>query len=371
MIKILHIPNYYPPHIGGIEEVCYSIVSGLPDYNHRVICFNDEKTTGRAPYEGVDVVRCGVVKKLFSQSLSFSFFKELKKILKKFEPDIVHFHTPNPLSSVYLLLLLPRKIQLFVHWHSDIVAQDLLYLFYRPIEKYLLRRADKILATSQAYVSASKPLFPWQDKLTVIPNTVNTAKLQEKEGDKKEIWKIKELYGNKKIVFTFGRHVPYKGLKYLIDAVPLISEEAVILVAGKGPLSDELKHRATTYPAVHFMGRLSDDELRCYLYASDVFAFPSITRNEAFGVALAEAMYCGLPSVTFTIPGSGVNWVCPDKETGLESENSNVQALADAINLLLADTFLKKKLGMNASKRIREQFTIEAIKTDLIQIYNT
>jgi glycosyltransferase involved in cell wall biosynthesis len=368
MKRVLHIPNYYPPHIGGIEEVCYSIVSGLSGYEHRVICFHDERTTQKDRYEGVEIVRCGVVKKFFSQSISFSFFKELKKLLREFVPDIVHFHAPNPLSSVYLLLLLPRKTRLIVHWHSDIIEQDVLYLFYRPIEKHLLKRADRILVTSPAYVSGSKPLLACRDKLTVVPNTVNRDKLQKKETDEDEIRKIKARYGGKKIVFTFGRHVPYKGLQYLIEAAPLISEEAVIIIAGEGALSEELKRKSASF-AVHFIGCLSDDELRYYLYASDLFVFPSVTRNEAFGVALAEAMLCGLPAVTFTIPGSGVNWVCIAGETCLESENGNVPALAASINQLLADDSLRKRLGINAFKRAKENFTMDVIRENLIRLY--
>jgi glycosyltransferase involved in cell wall biosynthesis len=370
MKKILHISNYYPPHIGGIEEVCYTIVSGIPGYDHRVICFHDEKTTKKDLYEGVEVVRCSVVKKLFSQSVSFSFFKELKKMLKEFDPDIVHFHAPNPLCSVYLLPLLPKKTYLILHWHGDITEQDLLYTFYHPIEKRLLKRADKILVTSPTYTPGSKALHPWLSKIEVIPNTVNINKLQKRREDDDAARKIKEAYRQKKIIFTFGRHVPYKGLKYLIDAAPLISDEAVIIIAGKGPLSDELKKRAGSLSSVHFIGRLTDDELRHYLYAADVFAFPSITRNEAFGIALAEAMYCGLPAVTFTIPDSGVNWVCIKEETGLESPNGDAQALAASLNKLLADPFLRRKLGTNASKRVRENFIIEAIREDLIRLYS-
>ena len=368
MKKILHIPNYYPPHIGGIEDVCHSIVSGVPDCHHQVICFNDKKMTQRDVYEGVEIIRCGVLKKLFSQSLSLSLLGELKKILCEFNPDVVHFHTPNPLSSVYLLAQLSKKIKLIVHWHSDIIEQDLLYTFYRPIEKRLLKRADKILVTSPTYVSGSKALHSLQEKLEVIPNTVKINKLQKQEGDDKEIERIKNLYGRKKIIFTFGRHVPYKGLQYLIDAVPFISEDAVVVIAGGGPLSGELKNRSTS-SSVYFINHLTDDELRYYLYASDVFAFPSITRNEAFGVALAEAMYCGLPSVTFNIPHSGVNWVCINNETGLESENGNIQALADAINKLLSDSILREKLSANATKRVIEKFTINAIKDNLIKLY--
>jgi glycosyltransferase involved in cell wall biosynthesis len=369
MKKILHIPNYYPPHIGGIEDVCYSIVMGLPDYTHQVICFNDKKTDETDIYEGITVIRCGIVKKLFSQSLSISFYGRLKRLFAEFKPDIVHFHTPNPLGSVYLLSLIPENIRLIVHWHSDIVEQGFLYAFYRPIEKKLLQRADKILVTSPAYVSGSKPLSPWKNKLQVIPNTVNTRKLTLKEGDTRAVEKIGNRYAGKKIIFTFGRHVPYKGLAYLIDAVRDISSECEFVIAGKGPLTEHLK-KMSDAPNLHFIGKLSDDELRNYLYAAYIFAFPSVTRNEAFGIALAEAMYCGLPAVTFTIPDSGVNWVCIDKETGLESENGNSKALAGAIDRLLKDPALREKLSLNAAKRVREFFVIEAIKSDLHSIYN-
>jgi len=367
--KILHIPNYYPPHIGGIEDVCYSIVTALPEFEHQVICFHDQKQTTKETLEGIQVTRCGVWKKLFSQSVSFSFYSELKRIFKTFDPDIVHFHTPNPLSSVYLLSLLPKKTELIVHWHSDIIEQNFLYLFYHPVENRLLKRADKIVATSPTYIFGSKPLQTWRSKVIVIPNTVNESKLQKREEDEKAVAEIKRLYGEKKIIFTFGRHVPYKGLKYLIEAVPLISNEAVIVIAGKGPLSDSLKETAKNFSNIHFIGRLEENTLRQYLYAADVFAFPSITRNEAFGIALAEAMYCGLPSATFTIPDSGVNWLCLNEKTGLESENGNVQAFATTINKMLKDDVLRKQLGENAHRRIKAYFVSGSIKENLLNLY--
>lgn len=367
MKKILHIPNFYPPHIGGIEDVCHSIILSMPEYQHMVICFNDEKVTCDDFFENIRVIRCGVFKKLFSQPLSFAYFGELKKILKEFDPDIVHFHTPNPLGSVYLLSQLPHKTKFIVHWHSDIVAQKLLSKFYFPIEQNLLKRADHILITSPSYVFGSKSLSRWQYKLKVIPNTVEIRKLQIQKGDEEDIEKIRKNYNNKKIVFTFGRHIPYKGLQYLVDAEALISEDAVIVIAGQGPLTSKLKKMSS--PAIHFPGRLSNKELRCYLYAADIFAFPSITRNEAFGIALAEAMYCGLPAVTFTIQNSGVNWVCPDGETGLEVENGNIQAFAKAVNMLLKDPKLRKQLGENASERVKKFFTPDAVRRDLIDIY--
>jgi len=369
--KILHIPNYYPPHIGGIEDVCCSIVTSSPEFEHQVICFHDQKQTVTEMREEVSVTRCGVWRKLFSQSVSFSLYKELKNAFKTFDPDIVHFHTPNPLSSVYLLLLLPKKTELIVHWHSDIIEQDFLYVFYHPIESRLLKRANKIVATSPTYIAGSKPLQLWNHKITVIPNTVNENKLQKRAEDETAIARIKQLYAGKKIIFTFGRHVPYKGFKYLIEVASLISNDTAIVIAGKGPLTESLKKSAIHLSNVHFIGRLDDDALRHYLYAADIFAFPSITRNEAFGIALAEAMFCGLPAVTFTIPDSGVNWLCLNEETGLESENGNVQQFVNAINRMVNDDVLRKQLGFNAHERIKHFFVTEVIKSDLLNLYKT
>ena len=62
-----------------------------------------------------------------------------------------------------------------------------------------------------------------------------------------------------------------------------------------------------------------------------MFCFPSISKNEAFGLALAEGMYYEKPAVTFTIPGSGVNYVSLNRVTGIEVENRNVEKYADAM----------------------------------------
>ena len=124
-------------------------------------------------------------------------------------------------------------------------------------------------------------------------------------------------------------------------------------------------------PRVHFVGRIPDDELKYYLHAADVFAFPSVTRAEAFGVALAQAMYCGLPAVTFTIPASGVNYVSRGGETGIEVPNGDTQAFAAAIEKLLEDDGLREKMGKSGRARIERHFTIGTVREKIARIYET
>lgn len=373
MKKILHIPNYYPPHVGGIEDVCYQIVTGLKgSFDQKVICFNDKKNTEIGEYEGVEIIRSGVWKKIFSQSISFKYYKELKRVIEEYNPDFIHLHLPNPFVSILLMKLLPENTKLILHWHSDIIElkQQLIYFFYRYFEKKILKRAYKIITTSPNYLEHSKPLRNFKNKGVVIANSIDYKKLLKKEDDDEEIRKIKEKYNNKKIIFAFGRHVKYKGYEYLIDAAPFISSEAVLVIAGKGELTDKLKERAKDKEKeIYFSGRISDDELRWYLYASDIFAFPSITKNEAFGLALAEALYTGLPAVTFTIQGSGVNWVSINEETGLEAKNRDSKGYAENINRLLGDDELRFTLGQNARQRVEDTFVWDKIQDKVFDLY--
>ena len=368
----MHIPNFYPPHIGGIEDVCHGIISVTSNigFEHQVMCFHDKPFTQVDNYKGIKVTRSGVVRKLFSQAISFSYRKELKAIFQEFMPDIVHFHTPNPLASVYLLTVLPAQTKLILHWHSDVVAQSFLYFFYRPIEQMLLKRASKILVTSPTYILGSKALCQQNlEKLLVIPNTISREKLQLNEDERNDVEAIRKYYLNKKIVFFFGRHVPYKGLEHLICGIDQLCTDAIVVIAGQGPLTEKLQALAQG-TNIHFVGQLSESQLRIYLHAADVFAFPSITRNEAFGVALAEAMYCGLPAVTFTIESSGVNWVNIANETGLEVKNGDEKAFVEAINRLLKDDLLRKHFGGKAKERISAFFVPEAIVSDVVHLYN-
>lgn len=88
----------------------------------------------------------------------------------------------------------------------------------------------------------------------------------------------------------------------------------------------------------------------------DIYCFPSITKNEAFGLALAEGMYFEKPAVTFTITGSGVNYVCLNGKTGIEVENRNVEKYAEALMELASDNELRKKYGREGRKRVKENF---------------
>jgi N-acetyllactosaminide 3-alpha-galactosyltransferase/rhamnosyl/mannosyltransferase len=108
--------------------------------------------------------------------------------------------------------------------------------------------------------------------------------------------------------------------------------------------------------------------INSFLSKCDVFCLPSISRNEAFGLVLVEALYFGKPLVTTNVEGSGMNYVNKDGETGFVVEPKNTKTLAEAINKILSDEDLYKRLSQNAKKRFNE-FKIEAIGDKIINLY--
>lgn len=358
MKKILQITNYMYPHIGGIEQVSRDILDCTKDiYEERILCFNHEKGNCIDEVDGVTVTRVNCQVKISSQQIALSFGKYLKNELKIFNPDIVIFHYPNPFEAFYLTRYLKNKKFIFIlYWHLDITKQKILGKLFSSQNKKLLKYADRIVATSPNYIDGSRWLSTYKDKCRIIPCCVNSKRLEYNENHLNIAEIIRKKYYSKKICFAFGRHVEYKGIEFLIKASKLLDDSFIVLIGGTGPLTDKLKKLASNMNNVVFLGRIDDDNLKGYLLACDVFCFPSITKNEAFGIGLAEAMFYSKPCVTFTIPGSGVNYVSLNNVTGIEVENRNFEAYAEAIKKISSDQSLMDFFGKNAKKRIDNLF---------------
>ena len=191
-----------------------------------------------------------------------------------------------------------------------------------------------------------------------MPYAIDEKRLVISDDEIKVAMEIRKKYEGKILGFFIGRHVPYKGLQYLLEASACMRGDKMhFLIACTGELTQELKTLSANDPKVEFVGRVTDSQWRSYLYACDIFCFPSITRNEGFGLAQAEAMYYGKPVVTFTIPGSGVNFVTQNGITGIECPNSDSMAYADALLRLANDPELRKKMGEAGRQRVLDNFT--------------
>jgi glycosyltransferase involved in cell wall biosynthesis len=370
MANIVHFGKYYFPDAGGIESVTVSLAKGAVNegYAVSVVCFEKTAASNQKIIDGVQVIRVPIGILLASQPLGVKYFFQCLAAAKK--ADLVHLHVPNMLGALCALFI-PAKVKLLVHWHSDVINKGFLGKILRPLESALLRRANCIVATSQIYADASETLASFQNKITVVPIGVSDAKHY---CDGSQLPPVLEAQiSGRQIVLTVGRLVPYKGFNVLIEAAQHFSESSVVIIVGGGPLQSELQ-QAIEHNGVNdrviLAGRLSDALLHKLFERATLYCLPSISRAEAFGVVLLEAMAYGLPIVASDISGSGVPWVNQHGLSGFNVPVGNPKALANSCNQILTSEELRRTLSQGARERFRAEFTEEASVKRMLAVYD-
>jgi rhamnosyl/mannosyltransferase len=300
------------------------------------------------------------------------FGRLMRRIVREFEPDVVHVHMPNTSALGAAKLSVP----LVVHWHSDVVPSRidkrlaLAYRFYKPFESRMLARAAAVVATSQPYLDSSETLKPYRDKCAVVPLGIDPARLPEPDEASRQ-WARQQWHGDGLRVLTVGRLTYYKGHAHLIDAMKKTSE-ARLCIVGDGDLHKRLQWQVTQgqlHDRVRLLGYVDDAKVRALLAECDCFCLPSVERTEAFGVVLMEAMRYSKPLVATRIPGSGVGWVVNHNVTGLLVEPGDSKALAGALNQLAGDVVMQERFGAAGRDRFLAEFHIDSVAKALLRLY--
>lgn len=369
MKTILHVSKYYYPDLGGIETLVKSLAEGLTEFRNIIVCFATDGMTQKETVNGITVHRIKVNFSFMNQDVAFSYYKVLKSLMKEYDPQFVHVHCPNPYVYPFVLRTMPEKAKLILHWHSDIISKGIMYYVVKPLESAALKRADIILATSPNYIHPSSPIYRYKDKIRIVPNGVIAADFKLQEGDAQRMEAIKKKHDGKPIVLFVGRHIPYKGIDLLLEAEKYIQSDCHLVITGTGPLTERLKKKCQS-PRVFFTGRLSVCDLRSYAHAAKIFAFPSNTKAEAFGLALAEAMYCRCVPIVFHLEGSGVNYVSVKDLTGMEVPLGDVKAFAKAVDTILSDDELRERYAEASHERVATMFTDEMAVKKMNEVYH-
>ena len=180
---------------------------------------------------------------------------------------------------------------------------------------------------------------------------------------------MNELKDGLPTVLFVGRLVPYKGVQFLVRALENL--KARLWVVGTGPLETSLKNLVREKgiaDRVVFLGHLSDEDLVTYYHACDVFALPSITNQEMFGLVQLEAMACRKPVVSTTVP-TGVPWVNQHGKTGYTVTPGSSAELAQSIQRLLSSRELRNEMGAAGRARVERHFTSAKMAEGILQVY--
>ena len=238
--------------------------------------------------------------------------------------------------------------------------------YFWGIYRKFLGQADKILVLSPQAIESSNILRDFKDKCVVIPQGISL----DYKVDENKLNALKEKYKGKKILFSLGRHVKYKGFIYALEAMKNI-DNAVYLLGGSGPLTETFRQyikENNLQDKVVLLGRVADEDMDLYYEACDIYLFPSVGRTENFGIVQIEAMRHSKPVIN-TCLNNGVNYVSLDKETGLTVAPENVEQLTNAINELLNNDELRLQYGRNARERVEDTFELKHVQKEYQEVY--
>jgi len=370
-MRILHIYKDYFPVLGGIENHIKVLAEAQAARGHdvSVLAAHPGTRTTLDTIGGVRLIRVARWGTIASTPISPGLFRWTARLA----PDITHLHFPHPPGEVAHLFF-GRAKRMVITYHSDIVRQRILRVLYRPLLWRVLRRADRLIATSPTYIESSPYLNHFREKCAVVPIGTDLERFDRVDPERVTALRQRLLgpASSCPILLFVGRLRYYKGINDLLHALPQVPD-AHLLIVGDGPMREpweQLAHDLNVAGRVTFAGQMGDADLPACYKLGDVFVLPANARAEAFGTVLVEAMAAGLPVISTEV-GSGTSWVNLHEATGLIVPARNATALADAANRLLSDPVRRAAMACAARDRAHAEFSQAAMIERVEQVYRT
>ncbi|HEX7622465.1 MAG TPA: glycosyltransferase family 4 protein [Anaeromyxobacteraceae bacterium] len=249
----------------------------------------------------------------------------------------------------------------FVLWAS-VWAQprSLSHALALPATRHIYRHADAVVAYGEHVRRFVAAIRGHSDDVFVAPQAVEPD-LFAREVSPEEIAAFRDRYvlGTGPLALYTGRLVPEKGVDVLLGAWPLVNGDATLVLVGDGPLAP----RAAATPGVRFLGPVPRATLAVAYAASELALLPSVPFprfREPWGLVCNEAMHQGRPVIATTGVGAVAGGLVRDGETGIVVAPGDRVALARAIDRLLRDDALRRRLG-DAGRAVVAPYTYDAM----------
>ena len=300
---------------------------------------------------------------------SLSLAHKMAEVIEFEKLDILHVHYAIPhATSAFLAkqILEDKGFKFVTTLHGTditLIGSDPSYL---KIVKFSIEKSDGVTAVSKYLAEETYKIFNVSNHIEVIPNFV-PDKFLELSAEKRELPYFRQ---NDEIILT---HISnFRPLKRVMDLVYVVerlvrkNHKIRLLMVGDGPdrsKMEQLCRDKDLCDYITFLGKQEnvEDVLAC----TDIFVLPSA--EESFGLALLEAMACGVPCVSTN--AGGLPEVNIDGETGFTVDVGDTEAFAERIELLIKDKETRKRLSKNARELAETKYNSNRIVPYYIDYY--
>lgn len=261
-----------------------------------------------------------------------------------------------------LCKLFRRKI--IIHQHNKGMDADVNKWSYSWLLPLVYRNAKVILLSWLLYPDIER-IVP-KENVVICPNGTTVEK---REG------KIQKANNAAPHLLFLSNLIESKGVFVLLDALKILADKGILFycdfVGGETKEIDNERftaevNRRNLGRKVIYHGRKYGTEKDAFLEQSDIFVFPTYYNNECFPLVLLEAMAYQLPIIT-TNEG-GIPDVVQDGVNGIICPRRDAKAVANALEKLIKDSYLRHKMGIAGYKRLHEEFTEEVFEKRMKKI---
>lgn len=380
-MKILIAADLHWPTINGVATFSRNLAKGLSDRGHEVLVIAPSQTgRGYEEYDGNYLIKR-------TRSVPFPFYQnfkisptpqmEIRSIIKKFQPDVVHIQMALFIGYVSRNYALKYGIPIVATNHAMpenlMDNMRLLAPVSKPINYAMIEygarfhsKVDYITLPTESAIN----MFG-EDKVNVpveaVSNGIDLSKFKPVAAGK-DIYEKFDIPKDSQIITYIGRIDAEKHLGVLLKAFAKIkNDKRHLLIVGSGTDIERQKNLAFELEIDHqttFTGRVSDDEIIELHKVGHVFAMPSPAELQS--IATLEAMASGKPVVA--VDAGALCELCRDGENGVLCEKDDVDGMAAGLDKILSDDKLRDKYS-KASLEIASKHDIAYTLERFEQIY--
>ena len=283
-------------------------------------------------------------------------FAKVKQWISDNEFDLLHLHEPA-IPSISLLACWAAEGPMVGTFHASAKRQKASFAIV-PILEPVIEKLTARIAVSEA--ARETLIAHLETDAVVIPNGIYAAKMAGK---------VRPEWSGETLGFMGRFNEPRKGLKVLIDALPIISRflpDIKVLVAGPGDPEEFLKEIDPELRSrIQFLGKLSEEEKADFMSSVGAYVGPN-TGGESFGIILAEALAGGAAVVASDIPAFAA--VLQDGKYGKLFKSEDSTDMAKVIIELFRNKESRDQLAREGQK-YAQKFDWDVVANDIFEVY--
>ena len=287
-------PRFYP-YIGGVETVVFNLAQNLTAKGMDVTILTQTNGAALAKKEQLHnftILRFNEIG--FSKlKISIDLLRYLQKNSGKY--NIIHVQNYHAFPAICVALTKKKPIIFSPHYHGEgrTTLTNLLHYPYHFIGKFIFSQSDTILCDSNAEAQLIQKHFPNLKKITILPLGIDIEGIQ----------KAKKYDDTLPYILVVGRLENYKNIELIIRSLQFIDSKICLKIVGNGPELQQLKniaYKLNLSNRVYFLKNISNEDLFRLLKSAK--AYVTMSRMEAYGLSLLEAVAAGIGIVASDIP---------------------------------------------------------------------